>query len=221
MNVTRPTYMAIEGVIGVGKTTLARMLNPVFGGEVILEVFEENPFLSEFYADRERYAFQTQIFFLLSRYHQQLQNVEDVLVNGSLITDYTFEKDRLFALVNLSGDELATYDKVHEALAERIPQPDLVVYLRARVGILMNRIAARDRPYERAIKSEYIETLQRAYDCHFLSPVQELSTLTIDTNDLDFVTRQGDFNSIVAQIRSALSGVVQSKLPMTINEAKS
>ena len=125
-------FIAIEGVIGVGKTTLARMLAPDLGGEALLEVFEENPFLSDFYADRARYAFQTQIFFLLSRYHQQRRSVPDVLESGqSLIADYTFDKDALFARINLSGDELVMYYRVHEALAEKIVLPDLLVHLLA------------------------------------------------------------------------------------------
>jgi deoxyguanosine kinase len=121
-------YIAIEGVIGVGKTTLARLLRPMLEAEILLEIFEENPFLSDFYGDRARYAFQTQIFFLLSRYHQQRRAVPDLLGAGhSLIADYTFAKDALFARINLKGDELAVYHKVHEALGEKIPRPDLVV----------------------------------------------------------------------------------------------
>src|SRR5688572_910280 len=125
-------YIAIEGVIGVGKTTLARMLQNTFDAEVLLEVFEENPFLSDFYADRARYAFQTQIFFLLSRYHQQNNKVPQTLAVGkNLIADYTFAKDSLFARINIQGDELEMYYRVHEALGEKIPKPDLLVYLQA------------------------------------------------------------------------------------------
>jgi deoxyguanosine kinase len=161
-------YIAIEGVIGVGKTTLARLLQPAFQASLLLEVFEENPFLSDFYADRERYAFQTQIFFLLSRYHQQRQAVSAALAGeGSLISDYTFGKDALFAGINLAGDELEMYHRVHEALAEKIPLPDLTVYLRASPEILMQRIALRDRPYERNMERAYIEQLHEAYESFF------------------------------------------------------
>ena len=139
-------YFAIEGVIGVGKTTLARLLQPAFQANILLEVFEENPFLSSFYGDRERYAFQTQIFFLLSRYHQQHQGIPKAIANGAnLISDYTFEKDALFARINLKGDELEMYYRVHEALAEKIQHPDLMIYLRAEPQKLMQRIA-QERP---------------------------------------------------------------------------
>ncbi len=130
-------YIAIEGAIGVGKTTLSRLLASRFQADLLLEVFEENPFLADFYADRDTYAFQTQIFFLLSRYHQQ-QEVPLALTSGNnLIADYTFEKDFLFARLNLSGDELETYTSVHNALAEKLPLPDLIVYLQAETDILM------------------------------------------------------------------------------------
>ena len=161
-------YIAIEGVIGVGKTTLARLLRPMLEAEILLEIFEENPFLSDFYADRARYAFQTQIFFLLSRYHQQRRTVPDLLAAGkSLLSDYTFAKDALFARINLKGDELEMYYKVHEALGEKIPKPDLIVYLRADTEALMQRIASRDRPYERNMERDYIDLLNRAYEEFF------------------------------------------------------
>src|SRR5512136_759669 len=162
-------YIAIEGVIGVGKTTLARLLQPAFQSELVLEVFEENPFLSDFYSDRQRYAFQTQIFFLLSRYYQQRRSVPEILKhNEPLITDYTFAKDALFARINLSGDELEMYYRVHDALAEKIPLPNLIVYLRADIEVLMQRIASRDRPYERNMERDYISELIGAYDDFYL-----------------------------------------------------
>jgi len=159
-------YIAIEGVIGVGKTTLARLLQPTFEAEVLLEIFEENPFLSDFYADRARYAFQTQIFFLLSRYHQQNNSIPKILDSKkNLIADYTFAKDALFAGINLKGDELVMYRKVHEALGEKIPKPDLLVYLQAHTDTLMSRIAFRDRSYERQMERAYIHELNNAYEC--------------------------------------------------------
>lgn len=210
-------YIAIEGVIGVGKTTLARLLQPGFQASLLLEVFEENPFLSDFYADRERYAFQTQIFFLLSRYQQQRRTVPDVLQQGlSLIADYTFEKDTLFARINLRGDELDMYSRVHEALAEKIPLPDLILYLRADTEVLMQRIAARDRPYERNMEQAYIEQLNQAYDDFFACRgVDRSPVLTVDTNTLDYVRRPEDLKWVENRIRQALKMTpFQPELPL-------
>lgn len=198
-------YIAIEGVIGVGKTTLARMLKPAFDAQILLEVFEENPFLSDFYGDRARYAFQTQIFFLLSRYHQQKKSVPEMLSqNPNLLSDYTFAKDALFASINLVGDELDMYDRVHEALAEKIRHPDLLVYLRATTDTLMARIAMRDRPYERDMDSSYISALGKAYDDFFSKPYNNTPVLTIDADDLDFVRNPEDLVFIQVQIEEAL-----------------
>ena len=161
---SRNLYITIEGPIGVGKTTLARLIREEFEAELLLEVFEENPFLSDFYADRAKYAFQTQIFFLLSRYQQQHKVVAKILRNSPLISDYAFAKDRLFAHLNLHDDELATYERLHTALAENIMLPDFVVYLRAQTQTLMDRIAIRDRPYEREMSRQYIDDLRQAYE---------------------------------------------------------
>lgn len=210
-------YIAIEGVIGVGKTTLARLLQPMFEAELLLEIFEENPFLSDFYGDRARYAFQTQIFFLLSRYHQQRRGVREALgINPWLISDYTFEKDRLFAEVNLAGDELEMYFKVHEALAEKITKPDLIVYLRADTDILMQRIAQRDRPYERKMERSYIATLNDTYESLFTNyPSQKV--LVINTNDLDFVRHTEDLDYVDHAIRQALKiAPFQETLPIDL-----
>ena len=199
-------YIAIEGVIGVGKTTLARLLQPAFEAELLLEVFEENPFLSDFYSDRARYAFQTQIFFLLSRYQQQRRGVTTILEAGkSLLSDYTFAKDSLFARINLKGDELEMYKRVHQALAEKISMPDLLVYLRADTDVLMQRIALRDRSYERNIERSYIEDLNRAYEEFFSKPYDHTPVLTIDTNPLDFVRNPEHLNLIENRIREALN----------------
>jgi len=212
-------YLAIEGVIGVGKTTLARLLQPLFGTALLLEVFEENPFLSDFYADRARYAFQTQIFFLLSRYHQQRRAVPEILQRGeSLIADYTFEKDALFARINLAGDELNMYYKVHEALAEKIPLPDLVVYLRADTDVLMQRIATRDRPYERNMERDYIHQLSLAYDDFFTSHHKGAPVVTFDTDQLNFVQDMEQLRFIENRIRQALRmAPFQAELPLEMN----
>ncbi len=208
-------YIAIEGVIGVGKTTLARLLQPTFNAELLLEIFEENPFLSDFYGDRQRYAFQTQIFFLLSRYHQQRKGVQESLQrNPWLISDYTFDKDRLFAEANLEGDELETYFNVHEALAEKITPPDIVVYLRADTNVLMQRIAQRDRPYERQMEVSYIDALNHTYEARYGNP-SDNRVLVINTNELDFVRQTKDLDFVIQQIRQTLKmAPFQESLPI-------
>jgi len=212
MNRERPFFLAIEGAIGVGKTTLARLLQPRFEARLLLEVFEENPFLSDFYTDRARYAFQTQMFFLLSRYRQQ-QAISALLAHGPLIADYTFAKDSLFAHLNLEGDELEMYKRLYVVLADRIPVPDLVIYLRADTDVLMARIATRDRAYEREMGRAYIESLQRAYERYF-STYTQIPLLTIDTDNLDYVRDASALAFVEGQVRTALGiGAYQQPLP--------
>ena len=209
-------YIAIEGVIGVGKTTLARLLQPAFNAALLLEVFEENPFLSDFYADRERYAFQTQVFFLLSRYHQQRSAVGELLAKqGGLFSDYTFEKDALFARINLTGDELEMYYRVHDALAEKIIRPDLILYLRASTDTLMARIAFRDRPYERNMERDYINQLNLTYEAFFGNHNQDSAVLTIDTDDLDYVRSPDALKFVENRVRQTLRlPPFQQELPL-------
>ncbi len=210
---TRPFYIAVEGPIGVGKTTLARLLSEALHTELLLEVFEENPFLPRFYMDRERYAFQTQIFFLLSRYRQQREVIPQVLRQRPLVSDYLFAKDRIFAHLNLSGDELAVYEQVHRALAERIPVPDLVVYLKATTDVLMERIAFRDRPYERNMSRDYIEALRQAYE-NFFTRYTEAPVLTIDTTHLNIVSNSDHREHVIGRVRAALrEGLIDQPLP--------
>jgi deoxyguanosine kinase len=198
-------YISIEGVIGVGKTTLARMMQPAFEANLLLEVFEENPFLSNFYANRALYAFQTQMFFLLSRYRQQNQHVPELLLTEKhLISDYTFDKDSLFARINLKGDELEMYYKIHEALAEKIPLPDLIVYLRADTDVLMQRIAMRDRSYERTMEREYIHELNLAYDDYFMNQTLRSKVMVLDCNEMDFVRHPEQIDWIENRIRQVL-----------------
>lgn len=197
-------YIAIEGAIGVGKTTLARILSEALPGESLLEVFEENPFLSDFYADRARYAFQTQIFFLLSRYRQQHKVIANTVTHNALISDYLFAKDWLFAHLNLTGDELKMYERVHAILGEQIPAPSLVVYLRASTDTLMARIAFRDRSYERQMERDYIEALRQAYES-FFADYTTTPLLVLDTDGLDIVNDNSARTLVVSRIKNALT----------------
>ena len=216
----RKIYIAIEGPIGVGKTTLARLMRPHFQAELLLEVFEENPFLSKFYRDRERYAFQTQLFFLLSRYHQQHEVIPQVLSRSNLISDYTFVKDRLFAHLNLRGEELNLYEQVYQILSQRITVPDLIVLLQASTDVLMERIAFRDRPYERDMDRDYIDRLRIAYD-EFFSLYDEAPVLRIETDELNFVRNPEDLNHVIALVKSALEeGVAYTRPLFPISKPK-
>lgn len=197
-------YVAIEGVIGVGKTTLARLLQPIFNATLLLEVFEENPFLARFYEDRDRFAFQTQTFFLLSRYQQQHEAIPAALAQGQLISDYTFDKNKIFARLTLAGDELEMYERVQDILGGRIPTPDLVVYLRASVDQLMERITLRDRSFERTMDKAYISSLADAYDSYY-SAFGDAAVLTLETDTLDYVHNADDLEMVANLIQSKLA----------------
>lgn len=208
----RHVYIAIEGVIGVGKTTLARLSRPEFQAELLLEVFEENPFLARFYVDRKRYAFQTQIFFLLSRYQQQHDAIPAALARANLVSDYTFDKNQIFARLNIEADELAMYERVHEIMATKIPLPNLIVYLRADTDVLMERIALRDRSYERAMERDYIAALTHAYD-EFFAHYGSAPVLTVDTNKLNIVSHPQDLRFVLDAVRTSLeTGIRQERL---------
>lgn len=208
---TMSHYIVIEGVIGVGKTTLTRLLAKPFKADVLLEVVEENPFLSSFYGDRARYAFQTQTFFLLSRFKQQSGEVAARAGRSSLISDYLFAKNDIFAHQNLSAAELELWTQLYHTLAERVPKPDLVVYLQADVETLMARIALRDRPFERDMDRQYIADLRDAYDGFFAS-YTETPLLTVATDALNLVRDPQARAQVVGQIRAALAGYQQPSL---------
>jgi len=207
------TYIAVEGVIGVGKTTLGRLLQPEFDAQLLLEAFEENPFLGDFYRDRSRYAFQTQIFFLLSRYRQQ-QALAQLLETSAVLSDYVFGKDRLFAQENLAGDELATYEQLYAALSTSVPQADLVVYLYAETDVLMDRIAVRDRSIERSMSRDYIEGLRQAYE-RFFDAYDESPVVRIDCSALDFVRKPADLALVTGRVLTVLEGGAEQRaLPL-------
>lgn len=195
-------FIVVEGAIGVGKTSLVLLLSKKFNAKHNLEVVEENPFLSKFYNDIERYAFQTQIFFLLSRYKQQLELAQQDLFSQLIFSDYLFDKDRIFAHLNLSGNELSMYERLYEIMVKDIPRPDLIIYLRASTEMLMKRVALRDRPFERKISYEYMRRLNLAYEEFFFNPdnCKKSTLIKIDTNDLDFVGKRKDLDYIINEI---------------------
>ncbi|MCD6233461.1 MAG: deoxynucleoside kinase [Candidatus Neomarinimicrobiota bacterium] len=202
----RPAYyIAIEGVIGVGKTSLARILAQRLNARLILEKFEDNPFLSDFYNDRDRYAFQTQIFFLLSRYRQQMELFQTELFHKNLVTDYMFIKDKLFAYLNLNEKELMLYDQMLNLLIRQIPKPDLVIYLQADTERLMKNIAKRGRDFEKNIDEEYIEALNQMYN-QFFFRYNETPLLIINTTDIDFVHNEDDLAEILKTIQKPPAG---------------
>jgi deoxyguanosine kinase len=195
-------YIAIEGVIGAGKTSLAKLLGERLNAKVVLEQYYENPFLEKFYQNRERYAFQTQIFFLLSRYKQQMELLQRDLFHEYLITDYIFDKDKIFAHINLKGDELKLYEMLVSMLEKNIPTPDLVIYLQSSVERLMQNIKKRGRPYEQNISEDYIRELSEAYNEFFFNQYRKSPVLVINSTDIDFVNNKEDFEELVSEILS-------------------
>jgi len=198
-------YIAVEGVIGVGKTSLANILAEKLNGRLVLETFETNPFLSDFYRDRERYAFQTQLFFLLSRYRQQMELMQTDIFHKNLITDYLFIKDKLFAYLNLSEAELQLYDQLLTLLIREIPRPDLVIYLQADTERLLKNITKRGRSYEKKMDSKYIEDLNQMYNNYFFR-YSETPLLIINTTEIDFVNNPDDLEKILGYIQQPPAG---------------
>lgn len=202
-----PGYIAIEGVIGVGKTTLATLLSEKLGAQLQVEEVEENPFLERFYADMRGYAFQTQIFFLLSRYRQQMELTQASLFQQKVVSDYIFAKDRIFAYLNLNDDELALYERLVKILEEDIARPDIVVYLQASTDVLMERIRKRGRPYEKNMPQDYIETLNKAYN-HFFFHYDDTPLLMVNTDSLDLPRSESELTKLLAVINSHDKGTL-------------
>jgi len=192
-------FICVEGVIGVGKTTLTQALSSAIGARGVLETVEENPFLEGFYRDRRRFALQTQLFFLLSRYRQMVSLRQRDLFQSSVVADYLFQKDRIFASINLSDDEMALYDQILPLLERDLPRPDKVVYLRADLPILLRRIEKRGRPFERGIDPEYLRLLDETY-MEFFFHYRQAPLLVVNTNALDLVDSPEDRDGLIRRI---------------------
>ncbi|MFC1800265.1 deoxynucleoside kinase [Candidatus Eisenbacteria bacterium] len=202
-----PGYIAIEGVIGVGKTTLATLMSDRLGAQLQVEEVEENPFLEKFYGDMRGYAFQTQIFFLLSRYRQQMELTQASLFQQKVVSDYIFAKDRIFAYLNLNDDELALYERLVKILEEDIARPDIVVYLQASTEVLMERIRKRGRPYEKNMPQDYIETLNKAYN-HFFFHYDDTPLLMVNTDSLNLHRSESELLKLMAVINTHEKGTL-------------
>jgi deoxyadenosine/deoxycytidine kinase len=210
---TELRHIAIEGVIGAGKTTLSSMLGETLKAKVVLEKFEENPFLKDFYKDPERYAFQTQIFFLLTRYKQQQDLFQADLFHRFLVTDYIFEKDKIFAYLNLQDEELKLYETLVNSIERSIPTPDLVVYLQCSVPRLMRNIDVRGRSYEADMPEAYIRDLNEAYN-YFFFRYKSTPLLIVNSAEIDFVNNRNHYEDLVRQILRPTRAAVEYYNPM-------
>ena len=200
-----PNYIAVEGVIGVGKTTFSKMLAERLGAELINEEVFENPFLVDFYKNRKRYAFPCQLYFLISRFQQQQQLMVRDLFAQRIVADYLFAKDAIFASVNLSERELALYDKIAPVLLQDVPRPDLVMYLQGSTATLLDRIRKRNYSFEKSIDFDYLELINKAYDYYFFN-YTETPLLVVKTDDIDFVNNPEHFDDLIEQIRKPIAG---------------
>lgn len=198
-------YIVVEGPIGVGKSSLTNILSERFAARKVMEVVEENPFLSDFYSDRAKFAFQTQMFFLLSRFKQQQKLFQQDLFAAVTVSDYLFAKDRIFAHLTLDPNELALYERIFEELGPRVAKPDLVIYMQARQEVLLHRIKKRGREFERKFDPGYLEDLCRRYN-EFFFHYQDTPLLVVNTSDIDFVNNPEDLENLINVVKSTKKG---------------
>ena len=198
-------YVAIEGTIGVGKTSLAKLISERLGAKLVLEEFQDNPFLADFYEDPERHAFQTQLWFLLQRFQQQQDLRQIDMFQNLVLTDYMFVKDRLFASLNLNEKEMSLYDSVANMMEKNVIGPDLVIFLQADTETLMRNISRRGRDFEKNMSEDYIDALNQVYNEYFFR-YQETPLVIINTNNIDFVHNKGDLDEVINYIRQPATG---------------
>jgi deoxyguanosine kinase len=206
INLANSRYLVVDGPRGVGKTTLVKLLAETFEAKTVLERAGENPFLEKFYQDRSKYAFQTQIFYLLTRYQQQQEILQGDLFHQNIICDYLFAKDRIFACLNLSEDEMVLYDWIYQLLDQRVVKPDLVIYLQAPVSVLTKRIRKRALWYEKNIEEEYLKKVSKAYN-NFFFHYKDTPLLVVNTSSIDFVKREADLKNLLREIRNTDKGI--------------
>ena len=205
-------YIVVEGPIGVGKTSLAKMLANEFQARMVFERVEDNPFLPKFYKSREIYAFQNQTFFLLNRYQQQMELAQQNLFNQNTVADYLFAKDQIFATLTLSAEELSLYQQIYVLLNTRVPKPDLVVYLQARPEVLYKRVKKRDKKFERGVTFEYLGEVAQAYNQYFFH-YDETPLLVVNTSEIDFVSSSKHLADLIKEINHMGSGT-QHYIPL-------
>lgn len=207
-----PRYIAIEGPIGVGKSSLAKILAQKYASRLVKEDVAGNPFLERFYENPRKFAFQTQLFFLLSRYRQQRELAQGDLFEAGLVCDYILAKDKIFALINLEDDEVSLYESIYKLLVSTLPKPDLVIYLQARPEVLLSRVRKRGIAYERNISLDYLRTLSDAYNEYFFH-YNETPLLVVNTSEIDFVESPRDLEHLVREVKSVKRGT-QHYIPL-------
>ena len=199
--ILEPRFIAIEGCIGAGKTSLVNLLGDQFNAQVVLEIDDENPFISKFYQDRESFGFQTQVFFLLNRYNQYMNLAQRDLFNSVVLVDYLFNRDRLFATLNLRDQELKLYDQIYSLLNNKVPKPDLVIFLQASTDVLRSRVEKRGREYEAFMDPDYLDNVNKSFN-NFFFYYSETPLLVINTNEIDFVEKKCDLEELIIKINN-------------------
>ena len=196
-----PRFIAVEGAIGAGKTSLVNLLEQQYGARVILEENDSNPFIAKFYEDQETYSFQTQIFFLLSRYNQYIELAQRDLFNSVVVIDYLFQRDKIFAQLNLEDHEYRLYEQIFNLIGSKAPKPDLVIFLQASTEVLLERVSKRGREYESFMDPNYLDSVNKAFN-NFFFYYSDTPLLVINTNEIDFVEKKCDLEELINKVNS-------------------